>query len=804
MSVNKAVLEAFKRFDVDESGSISREELVGVFKALDDSMDDAAIDELLSSADASGDGQLQVEEFLNWIFAEDAQALKLDRSFGGGPLSFAVAGCSRDLNGIYVQQPISFNHRPVFACAETKRNLFFHTGFEQWAIYWKPDRKASARLKTNRAPHLANGDAVWEVWVKKKGWVAQPDMTCTLEQQSVDAKLEKLAAGELPQGVPNGIQGGNVGAFRRQAELLNGRPVYYSAPEDNVARKPLYFVYVDQKNQWKAENTWMLCETAENDSWPWRTSEKTWCCSPDRVAWPAGNYSVEYEDAMYNYALPELVPAPQGWMDPDFPPMATSLGGDLKLFPGQDYKIDGKMVECVWLRALETSTHPVLFGEDTEPADICQGKVGDCWLVAAIAAVAEFPHYLEDHVFKTKDLSPDGKYEVCLYDLHNDKFDARSTFVVDDYIPCLPGTWYRPPAPVFAHGNGKLYAPILEKVFAKYHGQYAKLDGGGACYAIAMMTGGTLGKCYYVQHPYDQEGAYHRGKVIRVGGVDVCGERDAGSTKLGTLGEGATFEIKSTYGQRLQYVKMDGSGPQEGWISFYVAGRKAVARTGGIEWRFVETEVSAMGQRFGNPDPTQLDEDSMWKQIMEYDKSNYLMTCGIKRIDKWRRQYYVDGLVMPHAYSLIAAKEVAGIRLVCCRNPWGNEKEWFGPWCDASKEWEENPDVAEALNVNFKGDGLWWMEWEDFQWIFGDVSVVLKEMPTKRGSFETEADAASTARTARTSRRPKVPVTPSRRTVKPKPRRVEPIPVKPVVKPVNEVDDKPTWNEKHQCNQTWC
>ena len=49
-------------------------------------------------------------------------------------------------------------------------NLFFHTGFEQWAIYWKPDRKASARLKTNRAPHLANG-AVWEVWVNKKGLV---------------------------------------------------------------------------------------------------------------------------------------------------------------------------------------------------------------------------------------------------------------------------------------------------------------------------------------------------------------------------------------------------------------------------------------------------------------------------------------------------------------------------------------------------------------------------------------------------------------------------------------------------------
>lgn len=31
-------------------------------------------------------------------------------------------------------------------------------------------------------------------------------------------------------------------SHREIKELLNGRPVYYSAPEDNVARKPLYFV----------------------------------------------------------------------------------------------------------------------------------------------------------------------------------------------------------------------------------------------------------------------------------------------------------------------------------------------------------------------------------------------------------------------------------------------------------------------------------------------------------------------------------------------------------------------------------
>ena len=67
---------------------------------------------------------------------------------------------------------------------------------------------------------------------------------------------------------------------------------------------------------------------------------------------------------------------------------------------------------------------------------------------------------------------------------------------------------------------------------------------------------------------------------------------------------------------------MDGSGPQEGWISFYVAGRKAVARTGGVEWLFRETEVSAMGQRFGNPDPTQLDEDSMYLEFKKDEDEN--------------------------------------------------------------------------------------------------------------------------------------------------------------------------------------
>ena len=50
-----------------------------------------------------------------------------------------------------------------------------------------------------------------------------------------------------------------------------------------------------------------------------------------------------------------------------------------------------------WARAERICSHggqPLLFNK-IEPNDVCQGAVGDCWLMAAISAVAEFPCFIE-------------------------------------------------------------------------------------------------------------------------------------------------------------------------------------------------------------------------------------------------------------------------------------------------------------------------------------------------------------------------------------------------------------------------
>ena len=48
-----------------------------------------------------------------------------------------------------------------------------------------------------------------------------------------------------------------------------------------------------------------------------------------------------------------------------------------------------------------------------------QGALGDCWLLAAIAAVAEFPQFISDELYVTKCLDGadvEGKYVIKLYD----------------------------------------------------------------------------------------------------------------------------------------------------------------------------------------------------------------------------------------------------------------------------------------------------------------------------------------------------------------------------------------------------
>lgn len=112
-----------------------------------------------------------------------------------------------------------------------------------------------------------------------------------------------------------------------------------------------------------------------------------------------------------------------------------------------------------WVRAHELDAfkgkRPQLFEGKIEPDDLCQGAVGDCWLVAAMACASEHPDCIRNLFSAVKEYNPRGLYKVKIYDPVNKKF-VKVT--VDDRIPCKKGT----KVPRFMSPNGVSSSPQTE------------------------------------------------------------------------------------------------------------------------------------------------------------------------------------------------------------------------------------------------------------------------------------------------------------------------------------------------------
>jgi len=175
--------------------------------------------------------------------------------------------------------------------------------------------------------------------------------------------------------------------------------------------------------------------------------------------------------------------------DKQFKPDPSSLGnvgGD------EANKAAGKSeADVVWLRAGDFAQKQKetmqLFGERVDARDICQGALGDCWLLAAMACLAEHEGAIES-LFYSREHDPRGKYKLRLF---NGVKETWESVVVDDFVPCDAGAHARGESrPLFSQPNGnQLWAILLEKAFAKFCGSYANLEGGHTIWALRAMTG---------------------------------------------------------------------------------------------------------------------------------------------------------------------------------------------------------------------------------------------------------------------------------------------------------------------------
>eukprot|EP01062_Namystynia_karyoxenos_P050050 TRINITY_DN3866_c0_g1_i1.p1 TRINITY_DN3866_c0_g1~~TRINITY_DN3866_c0_g1_i1.p1 ORF type:complete len:850 (+),score=360.48 TRINITY_DN3866_c0_g1_i1:85-2550(+) len=132
-----------------------------------------------------------------------------------------------------------------------------------------------------------------------------------------------------------------------------------------------------------------------------------------------------------------------------------------------------------------------LFVGKIEPNDIDQGALADCYLMGALASVAEFEHLVRSLFENGHD--PDmGLYRVSLC-----KNGWWQTVVLDDFFP-MSG-----PKPAFARNRdevNEIWVTLVEKAYAKVHGSFAAIMSGGAAPALGDLTG-----CPYKTFEFGEE-----------------------------------------------------------------------------------------------------------------------------------------------------------------------------------------------------------------------------------------------------------------------------------------------------------
>eukprot|EP00913_Durusdinium_trenchii_P018607 g17485.t1 len=310
---------------------------------------------------------------------------------------------------------------------------------------------------------------------------------------------------------------------------------------------------------------------------------------------------------------------------------------------------------------------------------------------------------------------------MCFWTL---RIEAQWQLVtIDDFIPCHPRSGFQPRArTLFAGISGdKVYASLLEKAFAKFTGSYdawrmlcgsgsggrGQLSGGFSMIAWMAMTGETAISAWIrtKQNPIWE---------VLVDTLAVSATEETSSETLGQLLKGAKFEEVN---RSLEVVGIEVGG------GFVPPRRPKFARcvddlVWGLYGVCTSTDAIRWGVGFQKSTET-TDKDGMWERVLEYDRKNYLVgTHFFVSYDqqehrrsrrptaaKERSMSRRNGLVNGHAYSFLHAVEVDGVRLVCCRNPWGNGHEWNGAWSDESEEWEAFPEIAKAVGYEDQNDG---------------------------------------------------------------------------------------------------
>ncbi|XP_030601224.1 calpain-12 isoform X2 [Archocentrus centrarchus] len=183
---------------------------------------------------------------------------------------------------------------------------------------------------------------------------------------------------------------------------------------------------------------------------------------------------IKFRDQDFETLQTECLKSRVLFSDPAFPAEKNSIG----MPEDPDPK---KAIQ--WKRPKEISRNAVFVEDTTATTDICQGQLGDCWLLAALSCLTAHPSLFEKVVPPNQSL---GDPYAGIFHFRFWQYGEWVEVVVDDRLPIREGRLLFS----YSRTRNEFWSALVEKAYAKLIGSYGSLKGGNISEGMEDFTGG--------------------------------------------------------------------------------------------------------------------------------------------------------------------------------------------------------------------------------------------------------------------------------------------------------------------------